>query len=163
MAKQIENYVEENLTGEARQTALEFIDYLRTNEYEFIKDNGYWKDKIYYLIKFRDECVCFVAIKDPDEPENLWTIWSDDSRAYEDDSVEEDIKSIAWQYIDYCVNCGSCGGGKHKIVFGKNFEKVCRCTFRVNNPKANDLSFLKKIVDLRKKNILNAMQERSNE
>lgn len=123
-------------------------------ELEFVKDNDYWKDKIYYLIKFRNECVCFIAIKDPDEPKNLWTIWSDDSKAYEDSSVEEDIKNIAWQYVDHCGNCGSCGGGKHKIVFGKNYERVCGCTFRVDNPKEIDLPFLKKIVELRKNDIL---------
>lgn len=151
---QIENYIEENLTDEARQTAMEFVNYLRTNELEFVKDNGYWKDKIYYLIKCRNECVCFIAINDPDEPENLWTIWSDDSTVYEDSSVEEEIKNIAWQYVDLCGNCGSCGGGKNKIVFGKSFERVCGCTFRVDNPKAGDLPFLKKMVDLRKNDIL---------
>lgn len=155
MERQIEDYIEENLTDGARQTALEFIDYLRTNELEFVKDNGFWKDKIYYLIKFRNECVCFIAIKDPDEPENLWTIWSDDSRVYEDSSVEEDIKNIAWKYVDYCGNCGSCGGGKRKTVFGKKFEKVCGCTFRIDNPQAGDFPFLKKMVELRKNDILN--------
>ncbi|WP_124100358.1 hypothetical protein [Ruminococcus sp. Marseille-P6503] len=111
---------------------------------EFVKDNGYWKDKIYYLIKFRDECVCFIAIKDPDEPENLWTIWSDDSKAYEESSVEEDIKGIAWNHVNLCGNCGSCGGGRHKIIFGRSFEKVCGCTFRIDNPKVSDLPFFKK-------------------
>lgn len=160
MAKQIENYVEENLTDEAQQTALEFINYLRTNEFEFIKDNDYWKDKIYYLIKFRNECVCFIAIKDPDEPKHLWTIWSDDSKVYEDSSVEEDIKKIAWKYVDHCGNCGSCGGGKTKIVFGKSFEKVCGCTFRVDNPKSSDLPFLKKMVELRKNDIINKTEKK---
>lgn len=155
MIKQIENYVEENLTAGAQQTALEFIHYLRTNEFEFFKDNGYWKDKIYFLIKYRNECACFIAIKNPDEPKNLWTIWSDNSRAYEDSSVEEDIKDIAWRHVDHCSNCGSCGGGKRKIVFGKSFERVCECTFRVDNPTAIDLSFLKKMIELRKNEILN--------
>lgn len=153
MSKQIENYIEENLTDETRQTALEFIRYLRANEIEFVKDNGYWKDKIYYLLKFKNECVCFIAIKDPDEPENLWTIWSEDSNTYEDSSVEEEIKDIAWKYVDHCGGCGSCDGGKRKIVFGKTFESVCGCTFRVNNPKTNDLPFLRKMVELRKNEI----------
>lgn len=155
MKKEIENYIEEGLTDRARQTALEFISYLRKNELEFVKDNGYWKDKIYYLIKFRDECVCFIGIKDPDEPENLWTVWSDDSKAYEDSSVEEDIKGIAWNHVDHCGNCGSCRGGRHKKIFGKGFERVCGCTFRIDNPKVSDLPFLKKMVELRKNDILN--------
>lgn len=154
MTKQIEAYIEESLPIEAQQTALAFVQYLRANDLEFIKDNGYWKDKIYYLIKCRNECICFIAIKDPEEPQNLWTIWSDDSKAYEDASVDEAIKKIAWSHVDHCGNCGSCGGGKPKIIFGKYFEKVCGCTFRVDNPHAPDLPFLEKMVELRKNEIL---------
>lgn len=153
MCKQIENYIEENLTGEARQTAMDFVSFLRSNELEFIKDNGYWKDKIYYMLKYKAAYVCFIAINDPDEPENLWTIWSDDSNAYEDSDVDDCIKSAAWNYVDHCGNCGSCSGGKRKIIFGKSFERVCGCTFRVDNAKASDLPFLEKMIDLRIKEI----------
>lgn len=100
----------------------------------------------------------FIAIKDPDEPKNLWTVWSDDSKAYEASDVEEEIKNIAWNYVDHCGKCGSCGGGKHKVVFGKHFDSVCGCTFRVDNPTAFDLPFLKKMVELRKNEILNNVQ-----
>ena len=61
-------------------------------------------------------------------------------------------------YVDHCGKCGSCGGGKHKIVFGKHFDNVCGCTFRVDNPTAFDLPFLKKMVELRKNEILNNVQ-----
>ena len=162
LTMQLENYAEESLTDGARQAAQEFIRYLRANELEFVKDTDYWKDKIYYLIKFRNECVCFIAIKDPDEPENLWTVWSDSSKAYEDSSVEDDIKSAAWKYVDRCSSCGSCGGGKHKTVFGKRFERVCGCTFRVDNPTAADLPFLKKMVELRKNDIISSEKGTSN-
>lgn len=153
LKKKIEKYIDENLTGELRQTALEFIKFLRENDCEFVKDNGYWKNKIYYLIKFKNECVCFIAIKDPDEPENIWTIWSEDSNAYEDATADESVKNAAWKHVDYCGNCGSCGGGKHKIIFGKSFDRVCGCTFRVDNAKLTDLPFLKKMIDLRIKEI----------
>ena len=46
MTTQIENYITENLTDRAQQTALEFTNYLRANELEIVKDQGYWKDKI---------------------------------------------------------------------------------------------------------------------
>lgn len=59
MTKQIENYIEENLTGDARKNALKFVKFLRANEMQFIKDNGYWKDKIYYLIEYNDDLWAF--------------------------------------------------------------------------------------------------------
>ena len=98
--------------------------------------------------------VCFIAIKDPDEPDNLWTIWSDDSSAYEDASISDEIKNIGWRYVDHCGNCGSCGGGKEKNIFGKSFPQVCGCTFRIDNAMQEDLPFLKTMIDLRIKELL---------
>lgn len=149
MQKQIEDFISECLTGEAKEIALEFVAFLRGCQVEFYKDNGdCWKNKVYYWVKVRDRCVAFIAIKDPEEPENLWTVWSDDCGAFADDISEEDIKQIAWRHIDFCGHCGSCGGGRRKIVFGRKFEGVCGCTFRVDNPTARELPFLKKIVEI---------------
>lgn len=155
MTKQIETYIEENLSDESKITALELVEFLRDNELTFYKDTcDCWKDKIYYWVKLGDECVCFIAIKDPDEPDNLWTIWSDDSFAYEDASISDEIKNVGWQYVDHCGNCGSCGGGKEKIIFGKSFPRVCGCTFRIDNATQEDLPFLKTMIDLRIKELL---------
>lgn len=154
MTKQIEAYIEENLFGEMKKTALELVEYLKANDLTFYRDTcDCWRDKIYYWVKFGDECVCFIAIKDHDEPDNLWTIWSDDSSAYEDASVSDEIKKFGWQYVDHCGNCGSCGGGKEKVIFGKSFPRVCGCTFRIDNATQGDLPFLKTMVDLRMKEL----------
>lgn len=156
MIKQIEDYIKENLTGEDQAVAFEFVSFLRSNNIEFYKDNAScWKDKIYYWLKFKNECVAFIAIKDPDEPENLWTVWSDDCKAFEADIMDGKIKNTAWKHIDFCGHCGSCSGGKSKVVFGKEFPEVCGCTFRIDNPGRNDLPFLKKMVELCKLYILN--------
>jgi hypothetical protein len=154
MTKQLENFIEENLTGDARKNALEFVKFLRANEMQFIKDNGYWKDKIYYLIKYNDDYVCFISIKDPDEKDNIWTVWSDDidSNLLDKFSVDDEQKEIAWEHIDHCGNCGSCSGGRHKAIFGKEFHDVCGCTFRFDNPNADDLQFMKKIIEIQCRN-----------
>lgn len=149
MSKNIFDYIEENLCGETKQTALEFAEFLYSSNIEFTKDNGYWKDKIYYLCKFKDEYVCFIAIKDPNEPENDWTIWFEDSEDFKDDSINEDTKVFAWEHIGHCGDCGSCGGGKIKNIFGKTFDDVCGCTFRIDNANKKDLPFLKNMVQLR--------------
>jgi hypothetical protein len=127
---------------------------------EFVKDNGYWKDKIYYIIKFNTKCVCFIAIKDPDEKDNHWTIWSDDmgSNWLEEIPIEKEIKETAWKHIDFCGNCGSCGGGRRKVIFGKEFDNVCGCTFRIDNPDSNALPFMKKMVQIRKNEILSPIK-----
>ncbi|MBO5006997.1 MAG: hypothetical protein J6C89_06085 [Clostridia bacterium] len=151
----IKSYITDNLSGEMKETALAFVEYLYDNGFVFWKDNcACWKDKIYYWVKYGEECVCFIAIKDPDEPNNRWTVWSEDSSAYEDFSVDENIKNIGWSHIDFCGRCGSCAGGKTKNIFGKVFKRVCGCTFRVDNAKLCDLPFLKKMVDLRKQEII---------
>ena len=154
MNKTIEDYINENLNGDTKQTALDFVNFLKSKQLTFYKDMcDCWKDKIYYWAKFKDECVCFIAIADPDEPENLWTVWSDESKLYEDYKVSEEIKTIAWENIDLCGNCGSCGGGQSKKVFGKTFDRVCGCTFRIDNPTSKDIPFLEKLVEIKIKDI----------
>ena len=94
----IEDYIINELSPEDQGVALDFVKYLRNSEMEFVKDNGYWKDKIYYLIKYHAECVCFIAIKNPDEKENRWTVWSADidSDWLGENQLEEELKEIAW-------------------------------------------------------------------
>lgn len=145
----IEDYINENLIDDAKAPALEFVSFLRNINIEFYKDNGScWKDKIYYHLKFKDEFVGFVAVKDPDEPQNLWTVWSDDSKAFETENIDGEFEKKAWEHVNLCANCGSCGGGKKKTVFGKEFNGVCGCTFRVDNPLKKDLPFLEKMIEL---------------
>lgn len=154
---QLKDYINTHLYDEMKQAAIMFIEYLSESKLTFYKDNcDYWKDKIYYWIKLNEQCVCFIAVKDPNEPHNQWTVWSENSKAYEDEIVPQDIKAVAWEHIDFCRNCCSCDGGKQKVVFGKIFENVCGCTFRVDNATLKDLEFLKKMVEIRVNEILNS-------
>lgn len=147
--KTIKDYILENLDGETQKTALDFVEYLSSYNLVFYRDTcSCWKDKIYYWVKYGENCVCFIAIKDPDEPENNWTVWSDETPAYENSNVSDDVKKAGWSYVDHCGGCGACDGGTAKVVFGKTFERVCGCTFRIDNALQKDISFLKAIVDL---------------
>lgn len=152
----IKDYIRRELTTDDRDIALDFVAYLEENHMTFYKDNcDCWKDKIYYWVKYDEKCVCFIAINDPDEPENRWTVWSDDmeSELLEKYPVGNEVKERAWQHIDHCGNCGSCGGERRKVVFGREFDKVCGCTFRVDNPAFDDLPFLKIMAEIRIKEI----------
>lgn len=152
----IEEYIAKELSSEEQKTALEFVRFLRDNHLAFYKDNcDYWKDKIYYWVKSGDECICFIAINNPEEENNHWTVWSADmgSEWLDEDFVEGDMKETTWRYVDHCGHCGSCRGGRSKVIFGKEFNDVCGCTFRIDNPGQEELSFLKKMVELRIKEI----------
>lgn len=152
----IEDYIYRELCLDEQKIAMDFITFLKANQLTFYKDNGdYWKDKIYYWVKLKEECVCFIAINDPDEKDNQWTVWSDNmgSEWLEKYPVDNKIKEIAWKYVDHCGHCGSCGGGRHKVIFGKEFDDVCGCTFRIDNPHLTDLAFLKEMVEIRIKEI----------
>ena len=150
MTKPMETYIAEHLSGEMKETALAFADFLKEQNLTFYRDTcECWKDKIYYWVKRNGECVCFIAVADPDEPENHWTVWSEDSSCYENADVCGDVRNTGWKYVGHCGNCGSCGGGKEKTIFGKRFPRVCGCTFRIDNAVREDLPFLKTMVNLR--------------
>lgn len=149
--RNIEDYIRAELSAGDQAIALEFVSYLREKNLTFLKDNGYWKDKIYYLVKLKETCVCFIAIKDPEEPDNHWTVWSDDmsSEVLGEYALPEDLKEIAWKHVGLCGGCGSCGGGRIKRIFGREFDRVCGCTFRFDNPGEDTLRFMKQMVELR--------------
>lgn len=152
----INEIINTELFGSDRAVASEFLDFLKANDFQFVRDEAHWKNKIYYCVKYKNECVCFIAIKDPDEPENRWTVWSEDIASdylVEDESVDEFIIQNAWKNIDQCTRCGCCSGGKMKTVFGKKFDKICGCTFRIDNPNVGDFAFMKYMVEIRKKKI----------
>lgn len=155
MQEQIEREISENLTGEMRETALKFTAFLKSHGLMFHRDrSGDWAEKIYYWVRSDKNCVCFIAVKDPDEPENAWTVWSDDSAAYEEPLGDAETSEIGLKYVKRCEKCGACGGGRVKTVFGKRISGVCMCTFRVDNADLNGLPFLKTMVELRLNEIL---------
>ncbi len=155
MQEQIEREISENLTGEMRETALKFTAFLKSHGLMFHRDrSGDWAEKIYYWVRSDKNCVCFIAVKDPDEPENAWTVWSDDSAAYEEPLGDAETSEIGLKYVNRCEKCGACGGGRVKTVFGKRISGVCMCTFRVDNADLNGMPFLKTMVELRLNEIL---------
>ena len=159
--QKIEDYIISELPLEDQKIALDFVEYLRSSGMEFVRDMGdCWKDKIYYWVRYKGKCTCFIAISDPDEKDNRWTVWSDDmdSEFLANHPIENELKETAFKHVGACGNCGSCGGGRPKVIFGKEFDKVCGCTFRVDNPDEKDLLFLKKMIEIRKLEVLSQMQ-----
>jgi hypothetical protein len=154
--EKIEDFINEVLTGDIQKNALEFIACLRVNGMLFERVNkGYWEDKLYWYINYKGKSVCFILINGYEK--GHWTIWSDDDRDsnwFRDFPLDEKMKEIAWKNVDICENCGSCGGGTNKTIFGKDFNNVCCTVMRFTNPDVETLECMKKMVEIRKNDIL---------
>ncbi len=156
----IEHFIDAFLTGETRDKALAFAAFLRANEMAFVRDKGYWEDKLYWMIKYKAEYVCFILFNGSGSEKQFapWTIWSDDSDSnwFADFQLDEHTKEIAWKHVDFCGNCGGCDnpGGICKTIFGKEFNNVCRTTMRFINPDDETLECVKKMIEIRISDIL---------
>ena len=155
----IENHIYEALTGDKQRLALEFAAHLQAQDVNLERGTGYWADKRYWMVKCNGKYICFILLNGygfaahKDEPEG-WIIWLDDadsrrSQWYANAPLDEEMKETVWRHVDFCANCGSCGGGTRKTIFGKEFDKVCGTTFRFDNPNAEDIECAKKLAELR--------------
>lgn len=153
----IENHIAEVLTGDDQTNALSFVTFLQEQGVQFERGTGYWADHFYLMLKYRDEYVCFILLGDSEGTDFPWTIWSDNynSTLFADFPLDERTKEIAWNNVDYCAKCGSCNGGIRKTIFGKEFNNVCTTTFRFDNPDAEAVECMKKLVRMRIENYHN--------
>ena len=175
-ANKIENHITEALSGDVQKSALDFTAFLQANEMQFERGGGYWKDKFYWCVNYMSESVGYILLYSPAsavDSAEPWVVWTDDSGSkwFEDYPIgwslasqaarpcnlDEKTKEVSWQNIDFCGNsgeaCGGCVGRTRKKIFGKEFDNVCGITFRFNNPNADAVECLKKLVAIRKRDI----------
>ncbi len=154
----IKDVITEVFKGSEKSKLLEFVDFLKSNDMEFERGTGYWENQLYFMVKYHNEYVCFILINGTGDESDLapLTIWSDDSGSkwYENYPIKVHQKEIAWSNVDFCVSCGACGGGICKNIFGRTFNNVCRTTMRFVNPDEKTLEFIKRIVEIRKNDII---------
>ena len=152
MSEEIEGVIGTVLVDCPQRNALEFVSFLRGNGMVFERGKGYWEDKFYWLIKFKEEYVCFLLIGGEETRDGSWAFWSDDSGSnwFEDFPLDESLKEIAWKNVDFCANCGGeCSPGKGKVIFDRGFNNVCRTVFKFVNPDDGELACMKELVRMR--------------
>ena len=146
--------LQDKLSGDRLDAARQFSEFLEESELEIKKDQSlFWREKQYYHVTYRDSFVCYLSIADPDDAGCDWTVFSVNSPSYASADVSEDLRGVAWRHVDLCRYCGSCGGGRPRTVFGRRFDEVCGCTFRVDNAGTAELPFLREMVRLRMQDI----------
>lgn len=140
------------LPAQDQPAALSFLRFLQDSDLHIRRDTStYWRDKAYFHVLHGEDCVCFIAIGNPQEPANRWTVWSADigDAWLAGNCRDERLREMAWAHVDRCGHCGSCGGGRSRVIFGRSFDAVCGCTFRLDNPGADELPLLRQMAALR--------------
>jgi len=145
--KKIKDAIYENLTNKAQKSAFDFINYF--SEDMLFEDEGWcWK------VKYKDETVIHFRIGGFQNEPN-WLAWSATAFDYSDTEIDEQYKKIAWENICTCGKCGSdCAPGRRAVIFGKTFENCCTSSLMFINPNGDGLECLKKLIDIRKADII---------
>lgn len=142
---------------ESDKTAIDLISFLIDNGMALERAGGYWENQSYWYVKYNDEFVCYILFNGTGDEKMFspLTVWTDDSGFswYSEIELKDSIKNIAVKHIDICEKCGACKGGTKKQIFGKEYNNVCRTTFRFINPNWDELKCLKELLLLRKKDI----------
>ena len=152
---QIEEEINEKLTGDLQKNALKFIEFLKTKDMTV--------DAVHSSVfRYHGEAVCVVVLH-PNYDENLgWNVYLGDydssicSGDYENFPIDEQLKEFAWTHKHTCGHflsngevCG-CGNqpGKSFKILGKEFDNICTSLMWFGNADGETLEKLMKLVEI---------------
>ena len=158
--KTIEENMKEILSGDLLKNALNFIEYLKSND---VPPDSPDSDSFSYL----GENVCVIGIFDEvfgkiiESPAFVIFFCNDDICEHVNSQVDKYLIEFAQSNVNYCAyfttggkQCG-CENkpGKRTTIFGKEFNNVCHCPLWFYNPDAKILENIKNLVEIWKNNI----------
>lgn len=145
---ELEDVINDVLTGSTLKNALDFAAFLRANEITCGESYG--------DIRYKDKGVCYMHIDGKAEVPGPWTIWTDGEycEEREDMPMDEHMKEIARAHVNFCASCGGdCSPGKSATIFGKTFDNVCHSVMAFTDPDEEALACVKKLLEMKKREI----------
>ena len=148
----IEDKINDVLDGEKQKNALNFIAFLKTNEFLLVEHDEYGYG---WSIEYKGQSFAFVKI--PGEEKELW-IWAGDVFNTEC-SADDDFNNFIWSNVVICPqstcpskrHCG-CEQNACGTIFGKEFDSTCYSPLGFFNPDAKTLENVKKLMLFFKQN-----------
>ena len=154
MSRKIEDIINSTLKGETQNNALELISHLRACDFSiFMHDE---KNESGWIVSD----LGFIIINGFDDFPGPWTMWLGANNIGEHLEIPADkyTKEFAWSHVSPCGSCGGdCSPGTLTKIFGKDFENVCQHNLIFINPDAEVVECIKKIIDIRKIDILKSI------
>ena len=144
----IEDEIPKFLDGEMKQSALDFVVYMRAN-----KMQPSWQSSNSWKANYKGQNVCVIRLL-----EGSWCVVPRISRynklidsynLYEKEIAEEGLQDIVLANINYCRRCANCGPGWTMAFFGKEYDDVCHnVPVRYVDPGEAEISCIKRILGL---------------
>ncbi len=137
-ALQIESEIIALLGGGMRQTALDFVTYLRANQMA----PQQWFGPAYWRIPYRTHYLCSILLS-----EDRWRVFffsGDYGRAFDDE-----LKAVVRDSVAPCISCtDDCPKATDITVFGKTFPGACfQFPIQFVNPDGNMLHCIKALIE----------------
>ena len=144
----IEDEIPKYLDGEMKQSALDFIAYMRANRMQ-----PTWQSSDSWKANYKGQNVCVIRLS-----KGSWRVvprisrWNkliDSYNKYEKEITEEGLKGIVIANINICRSCAGCGPGWEMTFFGKEHKNVCHnVPVQYVNPGEAEINCIKKILEL---------------
>jgi len=144
--KTIEEQINNVLGGDSLKIALNFIDFLCVNKLPIDYDGkgdgcavgGTVGNSIGYMI-----------VNGAEKSPGPWTIWLNSCDFNETSMTTDELKQAAWIHASNCGKCNKnwekCGGGA-RVIFGREFERLCHSPLMFTNPDSETLENIKKLI-----------------
>ena len=146
----IEERINNVLSGDTLNNALDFAAFLRANELSpELHDSGDG-----WSILYRNDSIGFILVNGVAEIPGPWTVWFNSCDFGDNGSVDDDLKETAWAHASICGHFSSggkvCGCGDQpgfrRTIFGKVFENRCHSPLMFTNPDAKTLEHVKRLM-----------------
>jgi len=143
----VEDAINETLTGDIQKNALDFIHFLRKNEYPVDWDGTWW------CVKYKGDCPVLLGINTGGV--KFGALFNYSNFGY-DNSVDDEIKETAWAHVQICghfesggTKCGCNEPPGPVSIFGKEFN-ACKSPLTFIDPDAKTLGNMKQLILLLK-------------
>ena len=122
----IEDVIPKFLDGERKQTALDFVTWLRVNK---LNPNLTLIDT--WSVVCKGKPLCRVRLLHPGWEKVLgkvkWgiQIYHGLIGVYEHTALDEGLQSVLWDSVIHCKQCKGCAPGLDVILLGREFKSIC--------------------------------------
>ena len=139
----IEDVISSNLTGETQANVLDFIAFLRVNEYSVDWDGTWWQ------VKYQGDCPVLLGINTGGVQ---FGVLFNHCHFGVDIEADEVLKETAWSHVQICrhhesggTTCGCDEKPGLVSVFGKALN-TCKCPLTFIDPDVHTFANMKKLI-----------------